>query len=308
MRSRLNPPVRRRVSGCALGSSGISRRLLSWFLVALAGPAYPAFEITGGGARSAGLGGAFTAGVDVEAVWFNPAANARAQKLRVGTAHTRLYSGLDESPSLSVLGVVLPVGGGSLQLGWSSLGGKDWREQVGIVGYGRALHQRVALGTALRCSGWKTSGLSHRVWSADLGGIYEVGWVRNKVYIRLGLMLTNIKRANIAASGDPAGKTPRGLVLAASANLGRQQVLMDLERRGGRTEFRAGYESPFSRARGLAFRLGGRFLPSDREAKQVDVGLGYRWNQWHFNYAYSHPLHPTGLGGIHRAGFEYRGH
>ena len=150
---------------------------ISWLLMALAGPAYSAFEITGGGARSSGLGAAFTAGLDSEAIWFNPAANAWARKYRVGTAHAQLYPGLDESPNLNVLGAVLPLGGGSLQLGLSSLGVEDWREQVGLVGYGRALHQRFALGTSLRSSGWETRGLSHRVWSADLGATYKVGWI-----------------------------------------------------------------------------------------------------------------------------------
>ncbi len=282
---------------------------ISWLLMALAWPAYPAFEITGGGARSSGMGAAFTAGVDAEAIWFNPAANAWAQKYRVGTAHAQLYSGLDESPSLNVLGAVLPMGGGSLQLGWSSLGVEDWREQVGIVGYGRVLHQRLALGSSLRYSGWKTSGLSNRAWSADLGGIYKVGWIHRLVYMRLGLMLTNINRANIAASGHPAGKTPRGVVLAASVNLDRRQVLVDIERRGGRTEVRAGYETPLSsRARGVALRLGGRLLSSDREAKEVDLGLGFRWKLWYFDYAYTYPLHSTGLGGIHQSGFAYRAH
>lgn len=282
---------------------------ISWLLMSLAGQAYPAFEITGGGARSSGLGAAFTAGVDAEAIWFNPAANAWAQKYRVGTTHAQLYSGLDESPNLNVLGAVLPLGGGSLQLGWSSLGVEDWREQVGLVGYGRALHQRFALGTSLRSSGWETRGLSHRVWSADLGAIYKVGWIHRRVYMRLGFMATNINRANIAASGHPAGKTPRGVVLAASVNLDRQQVLVDIERRRGRTEVRIGYETPFSsRTRGVDLRLGGQLLSAGRVAKEVDLGLGYRWKQWYFDYAYIHPLHPTGLGGIHRGGFEYRAH
>ena len=282
---------------------------ISWLPMALAGPVYPAFEITGGGARSSALGGAFTAGVDAEAIWFNPAANAWAQKYQVGTAHAQLYSGLDESPSLNVLGAVLPLGGGSLQLGWSSLGVEDWREQVGIVGYGMVLHQRLALGSSLRSSGWKTSGLSNRALSVDLGGIYKVGWIHHQVFMRLGLMLTNINRSNIAASGHPAGKTPRGVVLAANVNLDRRQVLVDIERRGGRTEVRAGFETPFSsRVRGVALRLGGSLLSSDREAKELDLGLGYKWKLWNFNYAYINPLHSTGLGGIHQAGFTYRAH
>lgn len=282
-----------------------SRLFLGWvsLLVNLT-PGHAAFETAGRSAHPAALGGAFTAGVDAaEAVWFNPAGNARAQKWRVGITHSLLYPELEESPSLNVLSAARPLGRGGLQVGLSALSAEDWREQVAIVGYGRALHPRVAVGGSLRTGSWETGDLSHRSWSLDLGGIYEVGWVHSRVYVRMALVAKNITRANISAGGRAAGQTPQSIVLATSVNLAHHQVLAEVERRGGRAEVRTGYES--RAPNNVKFRLGASALASSWEEGELDVGIGYSWKRWHIDFAYSYPLQLTGLGGIHYLSLGY---
>jgi hypothetical protein len=281
--------------------------LTSLLLLGLAISADAAFEIAGGGARASALGGAFTAAVDdVDAVWFNAAANGRVQRLRVGTTHALLYPGLDGTLSLNTMAAAVPVGSGGVQVGLSTLDFTDWHEQVGAVGYGMGLHPRFAAGATLRFSGWRTEGLSHRSWSVDLGGIYEVGWIHPRAYLRLGAALSNVNRANISAGGYVAGKTPRGFILGAALNLGQQEILIDVEHRGGWTEMRLGYETKSSSLRGATFRLGANAFSADWEVREVDVGVGHDWRQWHFDYAYAYPLVLTGLGGIHRLSLGYR--
>lgn len=266
-----------------------------------------AFEITGRGAQSTALGGAFAAGVEtVEAVWFNPAGNARLQKWRASSTHALLYPGLDQSPSLNGLAVAGPCRGGGLQAGFSFLNAEGWREQVAILGYGRALHPRVALGTGMRTSAWKAGNLSRRVWSLDLGGTYEVGFVHPRVYVRLGLVAKDLNAANIAAGGQASGKTRRGLVMAAAIGLEEQRVLIDVERRDGRTEVRAGYEASTVSLAGARFRMGGSASNPGWNGEELNVGIGHNWKQWHFDYAYTYPLHFTGLGGVHRLSIGYR--
>lgn len=267
-----------------------------------------AFEVTGSGARTAGLGGAFGAGVDAaEGIWINPAANARNPRWQAGTTHVLLYPGLADSPSLDALALVAPVAGGGLQVGFSALGSEDWEEQLGVIGYGRAIDPRLALGGDVRSGGWQTEGLSHRAWSADLGGVYEVGWLRSRHYLRLGLVLRDWWRSSLAAGGQAEAKPPRAYILAASLGTGTQQVLVDVERRAGRTQLRAGVEDTVHDLAGIQLRVGGSAFTSAWDSGDLNVGLGHGWRGWHLDFSYTYPLSPTGaLGGVHRLSLNYR--
>jgi hypothetical protein len=254
------------------------------------------------------LGGAFGAGVDAaEGIWINPAANARGVRWQAGTTHVLLYPGLEDSPSLNALALVAPVAGGGLQVGFSALGAEDWQEQIGVVGYGRAVHPRLALGVDVRSGGWQTEGLSHRAWSADLGGIYEAGWLRARYYLRLGLTMRDLLRSSQAAGGQAEAKPPRALILAASLGAGAQQVLIDVERRAGQTQVRAGYESRVEGLGGMQLRLGGSAFTSAWGSGDLGAGLGYGWRGWRLDFSYTYPLGPSAtLGGVHRLSLNYR--
>lgn len=263
-------------------------------------PAQAAFEWMGGGAQAFALAGAFVAARgSAEGIWFNPASSSQTRRFQVSSTHARLYPGLDEGLSLSALSAVLPLGRGAFQAGLSSLGFDEWREQVAVLGYGRQLHPRLGIGGSLRSQGWEASGLSRRTWSWDLGGVYEAGWIHPQVYLRLGVVGRNLNAANVAAGGQAAGRTPRLLVLAASLDWGTQTLLIDCERRGGRTQVRVGGESRAASLAGMVFRMGGSALVDEWEGRELDVGLGHTWRGWHFDYAYSYSLRLTGLGGIH---------
>ena len=275
-------------------------------LVTWSPPAYAAFEIIGRGARSTALAGAFTAvGDDPESVWFNPAGSARVTEVGVGSTHALLYPGLDHSPSLNALAAHFPLFGGGAQLGLSLLGYEDWSEQVLIAGYGRSLHPRVAAGANLTSMGWQIGDLARRTLRIDLGGTYEVGWVLPQAYMRLALTLTNLTRANIAASGNRAGRTPLGGAVAASIDLGRQRVLLDLQREGGDNQICVGYETRPEGWAGVQLRMGGSALVSHLDSGEVDAGLGHIWKRWQLDYAYSYPLKLSGFGGIHRVSVRW---
>ena len=272
----------------------------------MAFPASAAFEIEGQGARSAALGGAFIAATDAaEAVWFNPAGNARLQRRQVASSHALLYAGLPDSPGLNALAAATPLAGGGLHLGFSALAGEDWNEEVLAVGYGRALHRRLAVGAGARSRGWRTPGLSRRALSLDLGGIYEVGWIHPRAYVQVAIALRNLNRANVAAGGQSAGRTPRAWGTGISVGGDGKRLLLDIERSRGRTEVRGGYEARSASLWGARLRVGGRFAVARSRGREVDVGLGHRWKQWHMDYAYTYPLRLDGLGGIHRISLGY---
>ena len=276
-------------------------------MLACALPAGAAFEFTGRSARSTALGGAFVASVrTAEAVWYNPAGNARQERWRAGSTHALLYPGLDRSPTLNGLAVTGPLKNGGLQAGLSFLNADGWREEVIALSYGRALNDRLAFGAGLRSSAWKADDLSHRAWSLDLGGTWEVGFVHPLVYLRVGLVACGLNGANFAIGGQAAGEEPRSVVLAASISMAGKELLVDLKRRDGRNELRAGYETRTVSLNGARFRVGGTALGSNLTSGELNVGLGHDWKDWDFDYAYSYPLQVTGMRGIHRFSVGYR--
>lgn len=242
-----------------------------------------------------------------EGVWNNPAANARGTRLQVGTTHALLYPGLENSPTLNALALVTPLAGGNLGAGISALGADDWDEQIETVGYGRALHPRLALGTGLRTGGWQTSGMSRRAWAIDLGAVYEVGWISSRHYLRLGWVGRDLVRTSQAAGGQSAGKAPRALTLGACLSSGADLLLLDVERRAGRTQLRAGFESTLPSTGGMRLRLGGNAFANDWNGGDLTAGFGHRWREWSLDFSYTYPLGPSGaFGGVHRLSLGYR--
>jgi hypothetical protein len=284
------------------------KALVGWLLLISVSAAQGAFEVTGSGARTEALGGAFGAGVGAaEGIWINPAANARGVRWQAGTTHALLYPGLEDSPSLNAVVLVAPVAGGGLQAGFSALGVEGWEEQVEVVGYGRAVHPRLALGVDVRSGGWQTGELSHRAWSADLGGIYEVGWLRSRSYLRLGLVMRDLLRSSLAAGGQAEAKPPRAYILAASLGTEFKQMLIDVERRAGRIQLRAGYEETVRSLGGMQLRVGGSAFTSAWDSGDINAGIGYGWREWHLDFSYTSPLGLGGaLGGVHRLSLSYR--
>ena len=175
------------------------------------------------------------------------------------------------------------------------------------MGYGRAVHPRLALGGDLRSGGWQTIGLSHRAWSADLGGIYEAGWIQPHLYLRLGGILRDAFRSSLAAGGQAAAKPPRAYILAGSLSAGEQQLLVDLERRAGRTQLRVGYESTVPSLGGMRLRLGGSAFTSAWDSGDLSMGIGHGWRGWHLDFSYTYPMGPSGaFGGMHRLSIGYK--
>ena len=135
--------------------------------------------------------------------------------------------------------------------------------------------------------------------------MYEVGWIHPRIYARLGMVLSNVGRANISAAGHRAGETPRGVVLAAAFAVEQQEILIDVERRGGSTEMRLGYETRSLSLGGATLRMGVDSSSAEWEIGALNAGNGHSWGAWRFDYAYTYPLRLAELGGVHRFGLSY---
>jgi len=284
----------------------ISRWGLVLVLLAATGSPVPAaFEVTGGSARGYGLGRALGASPGAaEGVWYNPAGSARVPRLTTSLTHGRLFPGLNDDISLSVLSIAVPMMGGGLQAGLSSLGSEDWQELVVALGYARPVNRRADVGATVRSEGWETIGLSHRSWSLDVGAVYEVGWVLPQVHLQLSAV-ASLAPPNLAAGGQGGRKARRG-ALGARFDFGQQVLLVEVERQGGATELRAGYEATAPQPGSPCLRLGARGFSVDWQVAELDAGFGCRWRQWQFDYAYLHPLEPSSLNGSHWITLGYR--
>jgi hypothetical protein len=269
------------------------------------GPGHAAFEVIGLGAQTKALGGAFVAGVDSDqAVWFNPAGGASLGHWQAGTTHGVLHPGLDDLLSLHGLTAAGPVRDGTLLFGVSLLSADGWQEDVTALGYGRRVHARLALGATLRSSAWRADRLSRRSWSLDAGAMWDAGYVHPEAFLRLGLLLTDLNGPNQAAGGQAAGEASRGIAVAAAVHMADRRLLVDIERKYGETEVRAGYEARVAGLAGARFRGGGIVGPGSQVA-EVDVGLGQDWREWHVDYAFTYPLQLSALGGMHRLSVKY---
>ena len=285
---------------------GLFLWLTSFPILVWTGVSPAAFEISGQGARASAVGGAVTATVgDVDGVWINAAANGRQKYLKIGTTHALLYPSLEGTITLNSLAAVVPAGNGSVHAGLSILDFSGWKEHIAAVGYGKGLLDRFAVGGTIRFSGWRAEALSHRSISLDFGGTYEVGWIFPEIYLRLGAVLSNANRANISAGGYAAGQTPIGAILGASINMDQEEILVDVEHRGGISQVRLGYETRSLGWGGARLRLGMAAWSAENVGK-IGAGLGRHWKQWNLDYAYSLPVFTTGgLGGIHRFSIGY---
>ena len=284
-----------------------SRLALVAALVGATGsPAPAAFEVTGGSARGYALGQALGASTGTaEGVWYNPAGSARVPGLTTALTHGRLFPGLNDDISLSALSLAVPLVGGGLQAGLSSLGSTDWQELIVAVGYARPLHDRLAVGATVRSEGWETIGLSHRSWSLDMGAVYEVGWVLPQAHVQLSAV-ASLARPNLAAGGQGAGRKARRGALGARFDFGQQVLLVEVERQGGWTELRAGYEATTPHPGAPCLRLGARGFSTDWQVTELDVGFGYGWRQLQFDYAYLHPIDLSAVNGSHWITLGYR--
>ncbi len=171
--------------------------LCFFFVFCLCGISNGAFEFKTRGARSAAVGGAYTAvSDDAEGVWWNPAGAGFAESIQMQASYTSLF-GISEL-ALKDFSAVFPLSdSAALGAGFSSFGFSDYTETDIRLLFSAAIAEGVYAGaSAKKNSVTLDSGSeSAEVFSVDAGLIATVS--RN---CRLGLSLYNINRPLIASS------------------------------------------------------------------------------------------------------------
>ena len=277
------------------------------------------FQTAGQGVRPSSMGGAFVAlSDDANSVWYNPAGLGRMQDTEIALTYAMPFTGLSEGTlNHSLVNFVSPWKFG---LGFSRLGTEDAGEMAGALGFGLSLGSSFSIGTTAKLLHWSADGSvdpisgvrdddrSATKFSFDLGLLIAVGEIGPADFVSLGVVVRDVIPPNISESGDDGGVLPR--TIEAGLGIRRDALLIALDfgwrdrvktlRGGG--EFQVQGTDLFLRGGGM---VGFGDAPG-RDAGDLDVGLGYRFQRWSLDYAYTYPVIFQGSAGSHRASLTYR--
>jgi hypothetical protein len=242
----------------------------------------------GAGARSLGMGRAFT-GVadDVESIYWNPAGLATFRSSQVVLQHAPL----DQEGSYQFLAYSQPLyGRGSLGVGLVNVGSPnvpridsnnaevgsfDHRETGYLVSYAQRFGERLGLGTTVKMAENSTDGRTERGFGLDLGGIYRWG-----ERVRVGAVLHNAVPPVYDFSTDKE-RFPTIFRTGVSSRFFRQHLLAaaDVEKTLGipqNPRWHLGLEG--SAVQNVFLRLG-------LDQTEITSGVGLRWRTIQFDYA-----------------------
>ena len=260
------------------------------------------------------MGGAFVAlSDDANSVWYNPAGLARIQNAEVALTYAMPFTGLSEGDlNHSLINIVSPWKFG---LGFSRLGTEGAAEMAGALGFGLSLGSNFSIGTTAKALHWSADGSldpvsgvqdkdrSNTSFSLDVGMLASLG--RS---LSFGLVVRDVLPPNISESGDEGGALPRTIEAGISMRRTILLVALDFSWRDGVSMLRGGAElnvqgsNLFLRGGGMA----GFGDAPDTDAGDLNVGLGYRFHRWSFDYAYTYPVVFQEGTGSHRVALTYR--
>jgi hypothetical protein len=126
--------------------------------------------------------------------------------------------------------------------------------------------------------------------------------------LSLGLVVRDVIPPNISESGDDGGVLPRTLEVGLSMRRTPVLVALDFSWRDGVSMLRGGGELNIQ-GTNLSLRGGGMVGfgdAPDTDAGDINAGLGYRFQRWSLDYAYTYPMVFQEGTGSHRVSLSYR--
>lgn len=272
------------------------------------------FQTAGQGVRPSSMGGAFVAlADDANSVWYNPAGLARLRNAEVTLTYAMPFTGLKEGDlTHSLVNVATPW---RLGLGFSRLGTEDAAEMAGAVGFGLPLGSGLSIGATAKVLHWSANGSVDPVsgvqdedrsslsFSFDVGALVALGRA-----LSLGVMVRDVVPPNISESGDDGGVLPRTIEAGLCVRFPAFLMAVDFSWRDGVRLLRGGGELNVQ-GTNVLLRGGGMVGfgdAPDTDAGDLNLGLGYRFQQWSLDYAYTYPVVFREGTGSHRVALGYR--
>lgn len=322
------------------------KRILSLILAAQAAwptGALAAFDEVGVGARTTGLGNAFTAVADdVYAVHYNPAGLATLARPELATTYSKLLTGLSDNSNLqnSFIAYAHPLKGGrqgTIGSAWNYLTLDSlYKENSLYFSYGRGLFAQALpsklyggvslkyLGRSLGNVGAASSAIgptgiatgtpdpvlqnaSRSTMDADLGFLYRV-----KPRWTAGIMFQHLLEPNVAFSSADTDKLGRNVKLGGSYKTPFSTLATEvgfLAAPDGGTDKSVSFaaEKWLPTLVHGTFGVRGALSVGDRSLRQLAMGLSYKIFRMQFDYGFVLPLGGIdGTAGTHRLGLTYR--
>jgi len=261
-------------------------------------PGYGAFEEKGGGARPAGMAGAFTAVADdVNAIYFNPAGLKLIKAIEGMATTTRLY-GLKDLAYYSLNGAIPTKKLGAYGFSYSQFGSSQYMESEIIFSSGQSIADGICFGLNFKIMNLKVKGASTgssygkaQALGLDLGAIADVGR-----RFRLGVMTMNLNSPKV---GNTSENLAQRIMIGTSFRLFPGYTVsfdlhLPMSSMAVEPEVKAGLEVAL---------VGNVFLRAgiENEPARFCGGLSLLWNLFSLDYAFlTHPF----LSGQHLFSFS----
>jgi len=278
---------------------------------------YAGFNDGGLGARTAGMGQAFSAvSNDANAINTNPAGLAGLVNPELSASYGKLFTGLGDDSKIGqgYFGLAFPARQyvpGVIGIGWDELRlSEAYCETVFTGAYADTIYPGLSVGGSLKYlrktyvsdgytesdplfagNGYAKSGLG-----IDLGGLYRV----NENYT-VALVFKNINRPDMGLGSED--RLPVQARAGAAYWLKKGLVDLDVAVSGGGYDVSVGAERMFQGR--YLFRLG--FLAGNDSKRNASLGFGSRFGAVNFDYSFTLPLAGVaGTTGSHRLAFGFK--
>jgi len=272
------------------------------------------FDTAGKSPTYVGMGEVFMAQQDdATSFWNNPASLAKFEKKQVGLSYGVPLSAISEL-TISQVSFATPIGnnmGFGLGVSYGGIDGAN--DMVVTGGYGVAVSDKFTVGGNVKLMRWAVDGdnirggtgkdenLSKMSFSLDLSAAYALGEMFGLGNFSAGAYVKDAIMPNISKSGNDGGKLPIEFGAGLLMRRNTLAVELDAAQRDGNTFLRGGVETAIADSN-LRLR-GGAIYGSDfsdvTEKTDISIGLGYRFANADFNYAYNLPFQIKSSQGKH---------
>ena len=279
--------------------------------------AFGAFSGEGALARSMGAADAVICQSETAMnVFYNPAGLAAMKNIEVTLGYGKRFMGLTDGSDIGNSSLAIALGTdkmGGFGVAWQNAGlAGSYQENLLIFSYGQQFVENIYLGASLKYYSveyladaytvidplFNDNGYSKKSFGGDVGVLAVIAGLP----LKIGLTLSNIIQPDFGL-GTP-DKPPLGIKAGLAYAVDDMNFELDGKLENSKGTVGIGGEGWLLQKR-LVIRSG--FQICDRGLKQIAIGLGYRENQFDFNYSFSYPLSGfSGTAGTHQTSISFR--
>ncbi|OGF46821.1 MAG: hypothetical protein A2452_03895 [Candidatus Firestonebacteria bacterium RIFOXYC2_FULL_39_67] len=249
-------------------------------------------------------------------VFYNPAGLAPMKNIEVTLGYGKRFMGLTDGSDIGNSSLAVAVGAdklGGFGIAWQNAGlAGSYQENLLIFSCGQQFIENFYLGASLKYYSteylsdaytvidplFTSNGYTKKSFGGDVGALAVIATLP----LKIGLTISNILQPDFGL-GIP-DKPPLGIKMGLAYSVDDMNFELDGKLENSKGTISIGGEGWLLQKR-LVIRSG--FQIYDRGLKQITLGIGYRENQFDFNYSFSYPLSGfSGTAGTHQTSISFR--